>query len=214
MALQRCSCCDLKLPQHRLYQNPDTGAARPYWRAKTSQICQRSTQRTPNSTNIFRGPSSIDEEPPPSRLLSIPLELREIIWEFTLAPPVDSRPAHFHIYDRVYDSCTYEHPDCPMSTHRKNARRKAQQTSLLLTCRSVYEEALPWLYNHSAFKLVIFAGSARPKKSLKSKHCIGKLDDCKRVFQLMRSIHIVVQPGPRHDYLPFKLSTEPFEYSC
>jgi hypothetical protein len=93
-----------------------------------------------------------------SKLLSLPLELREQIWSLVFAERQDAQPAHLHIYDTIYDSCTYE----PRDVVGEEARRAGTQTALLRTCRSAHDEAVRYLYEDARFDLIVFAGKARP----------------------------------------------------
>ena len=133
-----------------------------------------------------------------SPLFRLPLELREEIWAYALAPGDDAKSAHLHVYDKVYDCCTYD----LTAKHEREKRERPKQMSLLMTCRAIYEEALHFLYDTSDFTVVLCAGLARPRTDLKKKNCMGKMEDCRELFLRMRRLTIVVQPGSRQPDAP------------
>lgn len=118
-----------------------------------------------------------------------------MIWYYSLRPSDTAKTIHFHLYDTVYDQCTYEGDDKHSSRRHRLQRNGTQQMSLIQTCREVYQEAVQYLYEDSKFTLVLLAGLARPKDSLKTKHCIGRLESCQDLFGRMRHVTIVIQPG-------------------
>jgi hypothetical protein len=128
----------------------------------------------------------------------LPQELRDRIWEFAFAPPRYAKPAHFHIYDEVYDACTYQRPDGGVSKYRAELRKKQANIALLMSCRRIYQEALRYLYDEAKFTLVVFAGL--PREHCKRKHSdrcksLGKIRDCKKLFRTMRHLTLIIQPG-------------------
>ena len=138
-----------------------------------------------------------------SPLFNLPLELRDKIWSFALSPSETTRArdrpaAHFHIYDTVYDGCTYIEVDSAYKARRRNL----VQMSLLLTCRAAYTEALKFLYEDTDFTLVLFAGRPRPNDcfdNLSARNCIGTIEECKTFFTRMRKVTLVIQPGKQPD---------------
>ncbi len=175
----RCPCCEVKLYKHRT-QFPVSAT-------KRSHIGQILKRRTKNNR---------DAEQAGSFLFYLPPEIREMIWERALEPPDGTRSAHFHVYDRVFDSCTYHTPGGKLAVHRNNNRRHHRQTSLLLTCRAVYREAIHALYEHASFKLVVFAGYVRPHRHA-GLNCVGRLRDCEKLFQRMRRVTVIVHAGKK-----------------
>lgn len=130
-----------------------------------------------------------------SPLFSLPLEIREWIWQLALAPLPSARPAHFHIYDRVYTSCTYVNHDSSDGRVRLWNRVNGKQMSLLLTCHRICNEAKSILWETSEFTLVVLAGRARPWLNVNRRNNLGQLEDCKQLFQRMRTVNLVVQAG-------------------
>ncbi|EMC95184.1 hypothetical protein BAUCODRAFT_35177 [Baudoinia panamericana UAMH 10762] len=137
-----------------------------------------------------------------SPLLSLPAELREQVWRHVLESPTGSEPAHFHIYDRVVDSCTYS------SYEKLNndwlRRQRTPVTSILRTCRVIYSEAIQILYDSTDFELVLLAGLPRPKHvsdgkrdrdNLYHRNGLGRPEQCKHMLQRIRRATIVLQPG-------------------
>ncbi|KAK5137271.1 hypothetical protein LTR08_000241 [Meristemomyces frigidus] len=139
-----------------------------------------------------------------SRLFSLPLELRELIWELVLAPPPNAKPAHFHIYDDIWDSCTYEPQDLEARMH--SPRKAGLRSALLRTCSAIYSEAAQELYNNVQFELVLMAGHVRPDcvhdseygpgfhNNIEHRNRLGKLDQSILTFPRIRLATIVVQP--------------------
>lgn len=99
----------------------------------------------------------------------LPQELRDHIWQIVFEPIEDARPAHFHIYDEVYDACTYQSPMTEENQDRAKRRKAKNLIAVLMSCRKVYQEALPYLYDQSDFTFVVCAGLPR--------------DHCSRVFR-------------------------------
>lgn len=135
-----------------------------------------------------------------SRLLQLPPELRSQIWQYALLPSEGAPDPHLHVYDTILDHCPYR--------IRKQCLRPtiARQTALLLACRSVYHEALQYLFDPRTFVLVIQAGTPRPCPNMlpgqdllsRYKDCsrsLGKVRDCETFLRRIRSLRIVVQPG-------------------
>lgn len=201
----------------RSAQKEDTKASS----APTSRrsLVHQALRTTKQGFNRLRGkkavsPAAIHNEST-SPLLRLPLELREKVWAYALAPADESASPHFHIYDDVYDSCTYK----ARSPDDREQRTKPTQMSLLLTCRAIYYEALQHLYDQTHFTLVLFAGRPRPGRSLggeegfralfadekipgpniAQRNRIGSLKDCKAVFARMRYVTAVIQPGSKPD---------------
>ena len=104
-----------------------------------------------------------------SLIFRLPAELRAEIWAYTFC---ESREAHFDIFDRIYDSCTYKVP----SLTRQYCRRNPVRTSLLLTCRAAYVEAVQYLYDNTRFTLAVCAGR-RETEIVKDHHCLGRLQE-------------------------------------
>ena len=133
-----------------------------------------------------------------SPLFRLPPEIRDCIWEYALAPHQYAKPGHFHIYDEVYDFCTYEmHVAQSELPQRPLHRQRGRQVALVLTCRAVYEESQHFLYDCSTFTLVILPGIARPVDNIRriGLASLGKLHQCQELFRCMRNVTIVVQPG-------------------
>ena len=124
----------------------------------------------------------------------LPPELRELIWEFVLSPtylPYESMPAHFHVYPgAVYDACTYD------AVRKRDQNAHLMQISLLLTCRAIHDEALRFLYDEQPFTIALCAGFPRPYQNIKQRRSLGRPTDCKPLFAKMRSLTLVIQPGP------------------
>jgi hypothetical protein len=154
-------------------------------------------------------PQANGDAPKPSsrhHLLNLPPELRERIWREALrsAAPDDPKPAHFHVYDDVYDSCTYDPQSCDRS-------KTPSIVSLLQTCRAIHNEAVPVLYESQHFQLVVCAGQARPdlitkhdnsehdsaSSNLRRRNCLGKLTGktVATVFGRIRYATIIIQAG-------------------
>lgn len=103
---------------------------------------------------------------------------------------------HFHVYDKVYDFCTWSPcTDCRLSP----AYNRAWPTklSLLLTCRAAYIEAVQFLYDQCKFELVLMAGFARPRAHIKGEQSVGRLQDCAALFGRMRKLTLRVSPGAK-----------------
>ncbi|KAF2773176.1 hypothetical protein EJ03DRAFT_348212 [Teratosphaeria nubilosa] len=129
-----------------------------------------------------------------------PREIRDTIWDYALSLRGNSRVVHFHIYNHVYNCCTYsgrstEPPDASSELNRA--------TGLLRTCKAIYEEAVPLLYKQVRFELVLFSGRVRPevpnvlrgtKEESWKDSKIGKVKRC-ATFALMNDITIVLQPA-------------------
>ncbi|KAK3697501.1 hypothetical protein LTR37_017447 [Vermiconidia calcicola] len=130
-----------------------------------------------------------------SPLFSLPLEIRELVWQLALAPSPSGRPAHFHVYDKVHTSCTYVNHDSSDGRVRHWNRVNGKQMSLLLTCRAIQQEAQHFLWETSEFTLVVLAGSARPWVNVNRRNNLGQLKDCKELFLRMRTVNLVVQAG-------------------
>ena len=130
-----------------------------------------------------------------SPLFRLPYELRESIWKYALTPPYEAGSAHFHLYDEIYDCCTYEHPQDTQK--RQDSRGHLVQMSLLVTWKAIYEETVQILYQNSDFTLVLFPGLARPRNHLSGKRCLGTPKKCGHLFQRMRRVTIIVQPGEK-----------------
>lgn len=175
------------------------------WQACTSNITWLFFKRTENGSMFDR----------------VPPELRLQIWEHVLAFAEDERPPHFHLYDKVYDSCMYR----AQSKECAQKRREAYgHTALLRTCRVIYNEALPMLYKNTHFELVLFAGKARWKYDLmwdtaplfnQHEHDLvlrNNLGELARCPQLKRIRHatVVVQPGESPDVKAYKKRIEDF----
>lgn len=87
-----------------------------------------------------------------SPFLRLPKEIRLQIYGYIFE---DNLTAHFHVFDEVYDSCLYREPP-------ERPKKPAIRTVLLL-CRTIYQEAWPVLYDNVVFTLCLFAGSPRPE---------------------------------------------------
>ena len=128
----------------------------------------------------------------------LPQELRDQIWEYVLEPQRDVPPAHFHIFDEVFDACTYQKPRNGVAFHRARHRKAQEHIALLMSCRRIYHEALHYLYDHAHFTFVVLAGRARqycsPKYYDRCKN-LGKIEDCTELFQRVRYLTIIIQPG-------------------
>lgn len=129
----------------------------------------------------------------------LPQELRDKIWKFVFEPPANAKPAHFHIYDHVYDACTYQKPDDSKSISRAELRGKQTHIALLMSCRRIYHEALHYLYDQSKFTFVVFAGLPREycdKKKYEDRcKCLGRIRDCEQLFRRIRNLTIIIQAG-------------------
>ena len=133
-----------------------------------------------------------------SLLFHLPLELREEIWTYVLHSPGQAYTAHFHIYNDVYDSCTY----LAQSLATQYERRAARQTALLRTCHAIHDEAVQKLYD-THFELVLFNGHVRPADlleprvvlhNLRRRNCLGGSTHWS-YWARIRYATIVVQPG-------------------
>lgn len=164
-------------------------APSPPFLQKTLQTLSLSKSKKPPTKRTYQQRAS--------RLFILPPEIRETIWRLALLPPPESEnKPHFHIYDTVYDSCTYGEPKTQaLRKHRQ--RNPTQQISLLLTCRAAYQEALQFLYDDAEFSLVLFAGRARPDEGVYGRNCLGSIADCGSVFARMRKVTLIIQPGRR-----------------
>lgn len=149
-------------------------------------------------------PLALDEERPlainqqhESFLFRLPQELRDQVWQYVLVRPRGGKKAHFHVYDDVYNSCTYEFYQGETSLYQLLRRYHPTRMSLLMTCRAIYNEALQFLYNNARFTLVLLPGFARPYYNVKFASCrrLGKLQECQAMFRRMRDVTIIVQPG-------------------
>ena len=120
--------------------------------------------------------------------------------------------AHFHIYDAVYDRCTYH----KVEKNDQMTRKPCERIAILTACRTTYEEAVPVLYDNAHFTLVLLAGRPLPPANQFSRHCIGKITDCREVFRRMRRITFIVQPGARPSVRKYVARTarllEAFDY--
>jgi hypothetical protein len=130
----------------------------------------------------------------------LPQELRDKIWKFVFEPPKNAKPAHFHIYDHVYDACTYKKPSDNKSLSRAELRKKQTHIALLMSCRRIYNEALHYLYDQSKFTFVVSAGL--PREHCKKKYedrCkrLGRVRDCEQLFRRIRNLTIIIQPGKK-----------------
>jgi hypothetical protein len=211
MEIKRCSCCQMVVAKHRAHAD-----SRPLLLSETFYKRGRSLLRHLQLRDGNHSQVNNNRPPPESAFAKLPRELREIIWRYILEGPTNARPAHFHVYDRVsvtltssvrhrnfnhrfrFDSCTYASRKSAWANHQANSRHNIRQISLLLTCRTIYEEALCYLYENTKFQLVILPGLARPRHRLSNKHCIGKLQDCDAIFARMEHVHLTVQPGEQY----------------
>lgn len=128
----------------------------------------------------------------------LPQELRDQIWQIAFEPVEDTRPAHFHIYDEVYDACTYQNPMTEENQDRAKRRKAKNLISILMTCRKVYQEALSYLYDQSDFTFVLCAGLPRDHCSRVFRdRCksLGRLKDCEQLFRRIKNLTLVIQPG-------------------
>lgn len=134
-----------------------------------------------------------------SPLFRLPPELRQVIWEYALAPNECADAVHFHVYDDVYNSCTYDNPMTKYKPTIAHRRRHPTQMTLLMTCRGIHNEALQYLYDNTQFTLVLLPGIPGPRKNLQTRQCrwVDRVQDCRELFNRMRNITIVVQPGIR-----------------
>lgn len=139
-------------------------------------------------------PQPYPDQQEDSPFFKLPLEIREYIYDLALSPDsLEDRKPHFHVYDTIYDSCTYEClPKCIQ--HR---RQQPTRMSLVMTCQAIYNEAVQFLYEREHFTLVLFAGRARPRGDLGRRNCLGSLRGCQSVLQRMRYVTLVVQPGEK-----------------
>lgn len=146
-----------------------------------------------------------------SHFSRLPLELRQQIWELVLTRDASAKPAHFHVYDKVYDSCTHD-PTSPALTD-PDTRRLAKTTALLRKCHAIHDEAVQYLCDSTSFELVLLAGRPRPghifeadtpshvivDDNIRKRNCIGRLADLSVMLQRIRRATIVVQPGDSPD---------------
>ncbi|KAK4548028.1 hypothetical protein LTR36_010748 [Oleoguttula mirabilis] len=162
------------------------------------------------------------QEQSKSPFFRLPLELRQQIWEMVVTRPEDAKPAHFHVYDEVYDSCTYDPLSAAVESH---ARKVAEKTALLRTCQAIYAESVQYLYDSADFELVLLPGRARPeriyrddgpsRKGLdhnlaKRNGPVGKLGDCGALLRRIRRATIIVQPGHSPDVKAYRRRIEDF----
>ena len=153
------------------------------------------------ATSCLRRHRSSDEVNPQQDsplFTQLPQELRDKIWEFAFAPPRYAKPAHFHVYDQVYDACTYQPPNGGVAKYRAELRKKQTNIALLMSCRRIYQEALRYLYDDAKFTLVVFAGL--PREHCRRKHSdrcksLGKIRDCEKLLRAMRHLTLIIQPG-------------------
>ena len=143
--------------------------------------------------------SEIDPQLDSPLFTRLPQELRDKIWSFVFEPPKNAKPAHFHIYDHVYDACTYKKHADSKSVSRAELRKKQTHIALLMSCRRIYHESLHYLYDQSKFTFVVFAGLPREycdKKKYEDR-CkrLGKVQDCEQLFRRIRNLTIIIQPG-------------------
>ena len=134
-----------------------------------------------------------------SILLSLPLELREQIWAYVLAARSEDHEAHFHVYHVIYGSCLRK-------TKRKDhymKRKLSLRTALLRTCKPVHLEAVQMLYDSTTFNLVLCAGRPSPSNNLRGKNNLGPIQDCKRLFERVRKLQIIIQPGKKADAVKY-----------
>lgn len=131
-------------------------------------------------------------------LSCLPLELREIIYDYLFHADPRAKPAHFHIYDKVFDGCTYE--DVPSKWPKPGndihlRRQRGLKTAILRTSHAVYQEAVQFLYDNTIFELILLPGLLRPDLGRGGyRNCLGKPGACKQLHR-MRHVKIVAQPG-------------------
>ena len=128
----------------------------------------------------------------------LPQEIRDRIWEFAFAPPRPAKSAHFHVYDEIYDACTYQPPNNGVAKDRAALRKRQANIALLMSCRRIYQEALRYLYDDATFTFVVLAGLPRehckPKFDDRCKS-LGKIQDCEQLFRRIRHLTLIIQPG-------------------
>lgn len=153
-------------------------------------------------------------------ILCLPLELREQIWKEVLTRPEGAKPVHFHIYNKVYDSCTYD----PRTAGPGPDRQQAVTTALLRTCHSIYDEAVQYLYDSAHFELVLLPGTARPsmivpgghpsgqvsRKNVEKRNCLGEISHCAELLRRVRRATVVLQPGAFPSVSPYRKRVEAF----
>ncbi|KAK5116349.1 hypothetical protein LTR62_007896 [Meristemomyces frigidus] len=141
----------------------------------------------------------------------LPTELRAMIWGALLSE--FNKTPHFHIYDKVYDSCVVD-PE-PVEQCRLDRRREGSNTSILLVCRRMNDEILPLLYNATHFEIVLLPGRALPvdikhvdmtshriktvvvvEDNLRRRNSLGKLVQCP-MLKRIRHATVILQTG-RH----------------
>ncbi|KAK3117425.1 hypothetical protein LTR53_001264 [Teratosphaeriaceae sp. CCFEE 6253] len=143
---------------------------------------------------------STTSPPQSSPLFRLPRELRDQIYTHVFHPCSASHP-HFHIYDCVLTSCTYD--PSPPATPRST--RALARTALLRTSKLVCAEATETLYETTYFDLVIVAGHARPHGvkcertgavvRLRDRTSLGTLAQCGALLRRIRHATLVIQPG-------------------
>ncbi|TKA77646.1 hypothetical protein B0A55_04607 [Friedmanniomyces simplex] len=172
--------------------------------AKLKLTVQRSARVLKRSDNQHATPPSPPpyDQQPSCALFRLPRELRDMIWTYTLHASTHSERAHFHIYDEIIDSCTYD-----AETDRYH-RIHAPRTAVLRTCRAVYEDAVQILYDYTSFDLVVLAGLPRPYKvhdkegrvkKLSDRYVLGKIGECTQLLERIRHATLIVQPGRKPD---------------
>ena len=155
-------------------------------------------------------PSKAFKDQSLSLLCRLPLELREQIWVEVLRQPEGAKPAHFHIWDTVWDSCTYDPARIKQS---RRARKSCLTTASLRTCHAIHDEAVQMLYENAKFELVVLPGRARPeelvknespalielRRNLEKRNCVGRLAECGGLLRRIRYATVVVQAGRHPD---------------
>ncbi|KAK3074744.1 hypothetical protein LTR53_002546 [Teratosphaeriaceae sp. CCFEE 6253] len=132
-----------------------------------------------------------------SPLFRLPRELRD--QTYTHVFHLSSNPTpHFHIYDSVLTSSTYD-----PSTPTRRSHRAPARTALLRTSKLVCAAATEILYETTHFDLVILAGHARPHGvkcertgavvRLRDRTSLGTLAQCGALLRRIRHATLVIQ---------------------